>query len=45
MGTTVEVGLMPKSGHTAGVRTPAPNRVLLWICGRGELAIEIGWTS
>ena len=45
LGTAVEVGLMLKSGHTAGVSTAAPERVLLWIWGRGELAKEIGWTS
>ena len=41
----VEVGLTPKSRHTTGVSTTAPERVLLWIWGRGELAKEIGWTS
>ena len=45
LGTTVEVGLTPNSGHTAGVSTAVPERVLLWIWGRGELAKEIGWTS
>ena len=45
MGTAVEVGLTPKSGHTAGVSTATPERVLLWILGRGELVKEIGWTS
>ena len=45
LGTTVEAGLTLKSGHTAGVSTAAPERVLLWIWGRGELAKEIGWTS
>ena len=45
LGTTVEVGLMPKSGHTAGVSTAVPERVLMWIWGRGELEMEIGWTS
>ena len=45
LGTAVEVGLTPKSGHTAGVSTAASERVLLWIWGRGELAKEIGWTS
>ena len=45
LGTAVEVGLTPKSGDTAGVRMPAPERVLLWIWQRGELAMEIGWTS
>ena len=41
----VEVVLMPKSEHTAKVSTAAPERVLLWIWGRGELVMEIGWTS
>ena len=41
----VEVGLTPMSGHIAGVSTTAPDRVLLWIWGREELAKEIGWTS
>ena len=45
LGTTVEVGLTPKSRHTARVSTVALERVLLWIWGRGELAQEIGWTS
>ena len=27
------------------VSKAAPERVLLWIWGRGELAKEIGWTS
>ena len=45
LGTAVEVGLTPKSGHTAGVRMAVPERVLLSIWGRGELAKEIGWTS
>ena len=41
----MEVGLMPKSEHTVGVSTAAPERVLLWIWWEGELAKEIGWTS
>ena len=41
----VEVGLTPKSGHTAGVSTAVLERVLMWIWGRGELVKEIGWTS
>ena len=45
MGTAVEVCLTPKSGHMARVSTAAPERVLLWIWGRGELAMEIGWSS
>ena len=45
LGTAVEVGLTPKSGHTAEVSTATLERVLLWIWGRGELAKEIGWTS
>ena len=44
LGTTVEVGLTPKSGDTAGVSTAVLERVVLWIRG-GELAMEIGWTS
>ena len=45
LGTAVEVGLTPKSGHKAVVSTAAPVRVLLWIWWEGELAKEIGWTN
>ena len=42
LGTAVEVGLTPKSGHMAGVSTVAPERVLLWICGRGSWRRRLG---
>ena len=45
LGMTVDVGFTSKSGHTVQVSTVAPERVLLWIWGRGELAKEIGRTS
>ena len=32
----MEVGFTQKSGHTAGVSTTAPERVLLWIWGGGD---------
>ena len=32
---TVEVGLTLKSGHTTEVSMSAPERVLMWIWGRG----------